>query len=92
MCMHSSFTAPKGKISGTSIKIRGCRDGRSAKTSAIVQLQLISPSLHRFWPKRGHRNMKHDVGGTGIPFTATAPYRQFLVALVFADLASLHPP
>ena len=52
--------------------MKGCRDCNSAKTSAtrnclygVVVVNDVSLSLHRFLPKRGHRNRKNDVGRDG---------------------------
>ena len=53
---------------------------------------FIIVSVYHFLPERDHRNMKNGIGGTGIHmiihYNCT---RQFLVALVFADLPSLSP-
>ena len=49
--VYPSFTPPKGRISGTSIKIvKGCRDGKPAKTSAtrnyLYDAVVVNDHMH----------------------------------------------
>ena len=58
--------------------------------SAVVVNDHNIPVPISFLTQKGHRNIKNDIGMDGDTYDQLH-YRQYLVALLFADLPSLSP-
>ena len=61
--------------------------------SAVVVNDHMYPVPISFSTQKGHRSIKNDIGMDGDTYDHSLQlhYRQYLVALLFADLPSLSP-